>query len=152
MVMMVGIALYAVLAMVLAFTVPSLSAGAPKSLALVSFAGWTASLAALMWGLWNGRVCFAGLARGALFSPRTIAGLRNFALGLLVYKAIPSLVLVALVIAARFTPINLPPGTGFTGQDLGDGMFTLTSLGAIVVIASVLARAAQIADDNASIV
>jgi hypothetical protein len=149
--MMVGVALYALLAMVLAW-VPSLSAGSSASLALISFVGWICSLAALIWGLWNGRACFAGLARGALFSRRTIAGLRNFALGLLVYKAIPPMALIALMVVSKFSAIQLPPGTGITAQDMGEGMFTLASLGAVVVIAAVLTRAAQIADDNASIV
>lgn len=151
-VMMVGVVVYAVLAMALAWTIPGYVRGAAVPVALLSFAAWICALVALLWGLWNGRVCFAGFAHGVLFSRRTIGGLRNFALGLLVYKAIPALALSALVVASRFAALDLPPKSGITVQDMAEGMFTLASLGTIVVIATVLTHAAQIADDNASIV
>jgi hypothetical protein len=151
-IMMVGVVAYALLAMVLVWRVPILGSGTSRPVAVASFIAWLASLAALMWGLWNGRACFNGLARGALFSRRTIAGLRNFALGLLVYKTVPPVALIAVYAASRLAGFSLPPNSGFTSQDLGEGMFTLASLGAIVVIAAVLTRAAQIADDNAGIV
>jgi hypothetical protein len=109
-------------------------------------AGWVLSIALLIWGLWNGRASFVGLARGEPFARRTIAGLRNLALGILLFKILSTVTVVGLALA------QVSPHASITFKDLFDGAFTLVSLGAIVVIASVLTRAAAIVEDNAQIV
>ncbi len=108
--------------------------------------GWISSVCLLIWGLYNGRTSFAGLARGELFTRRTVAGLRNLALGIFLFKILSAATVVGMALT------RAPPNAAITFKDLFDGTFTLVALGAIVVIASVLTRAAAIAEDNAQIV
>lgn len=108
---------------------------------------WIASVCALIWGLYNGRASFAGLARGELFARRTIAGLRNLALGIFLFKCASFLLLVGITLVTR-----VPENAEISFRDLSEGAFTLISLGSIVMIASVMTRAAEIAEDHAQIV
>ena len=112
--------------------------------------GWIVAIGFLVWGLGNGRASFAGLSRGELFARRTIAGLRNLALGILVFKTASYALAVGAAIVTSETLRS--SGVNITFGDLAEGAFTLISLGAIVLIASVLTRAAEIAEDNAQIV
>jgi len=151
--MIVGAVLYLVMAIILAWSVPSLrTSDSPAGFNVAMFLIWVVSLSALVWGLWNGRVCFLGLTHGDLFTRRTIKGLRNFAFGLFIYKAVPVLAMALMILVHQLYPLPVPANTGITIQDFGQGLFTLVSLGAIVVIAAVLTRAAEIAEDNANIV
>jgi len=114
---------------------------------LALLAAWIISTGFLIWGLYNGRTSFTGLARGELFARRTIAGLRNLALGIFVFKIGAFVLAVGMALGSRG-----PPNFIISFKDLAEGLFTLISLGAIVLIASVLTRAAEIAEDNAQIV
>jgi hypothetical protein len=101
----------------------------------------------LIWGLHNGRKSFAGLARGELFARRTIAGLRNLAIGILTFKIAMFVVAVCTTLVSR-----MPANANITFKDLTEGVLTVIALAAVVLIASVLTRAAEIAEDNAQIV
>ena len=113
---------------------------------------WMAAQGFLIWGLWSGRSCFASLAEGELFAAASIRGLRNFAIGLFLYKAMSAAMFVVAAAAARLKGVRLPPSADITMQDFGEGAFTLVSLGAIVVITALLAHATEIAEDHAQVV
>jgi hypothetical protein len=149
--MMAGAGVYAAFVVVLGWVMGNTYQNT-DAMVLASFVAWIVSIVALEWGLWSGRNCFKGLAQGALFNKRTITDLRNFAFGLFIYKAVTPLVMLLLLVASWFHLVALPPNTAITGRDIGEGMFTLAALGAIAVIAGVLAYAAEIAEDNANIV
>jgi hypothetical protein len=113
---------------------------------------WMAAQVFLIWGLWSGRSCFASLANGELFAAAPIRGLRNFAIGLFLYKAMSAVMFVVAATAARVEGVTLPRNADISMQDFGEGAFTLVSLGAIVVITALLAHAAEIADDHSQVV
>jgi hypothetical protein len=109
--------------------------------------GWIVCSVFIVWGLYCGRVSFKGLVHGELFTRRTIAGLRNLALGIFLFKITSFLLLAGLQAASRY-----PEVVNITFRGFSEGTFTLIGLGAIVVITSVLTRAAEIAEDNAQII
>lgn len=151
--MIVGVILYLALVAFLAGATPmadvrSLPPAIEAALGLL----WLASQAFLIWGLWSGRRCFIALSAGELFASHTIKGLRNFTAGLFLYKAFTPVMLLTAVAASKTQGFSLPAGTVISGQDLGETAFTLVSLGAILVIAGVLTYAAEIAEDQMSIV
>jgi hypothetical protein len=137
----VGVALVAVLNARSIFR-PDLTHGAQALMA-----AWVASFGLLLWGFYFGRASFIGLAHGELFARRTILGLRNLALGIFLFKIASPVLLLGVGLLTSF-PANMI----VTIKDLAESVFTLVSLGAIVLIATVLTRAAEIAEDNAQIV
>jgi len=106
-------------------------------------------LVALTLALVSARTCFLALAGGAVFSHTAVNGLRGFAFWLLV-----STVLQPLAGAALSVVLSL--GAGGRGQlSLAVGSETLLALlfsGTVLVIATVMSEAIDIADDNAQIV
>lgn len=125
----------------------------------IQAAGWTLAalgmaiyLGPLVFGLYSAHRCFRGLARGEYFKPATVRAFRNFGLGVLVHKVLGFVGPLILVRPAS------PPATqdgqfGIVLRMGGDPLFseqilTVLLLGAVVVIAHVLSRAAKLAEEN----
>lgn len=106
-------------------------------------------LVALTLGLTAARNCFLALARGEVFSHPAVRGLRGFAFWLLVSTVLQP-------IAGSALSVLLSLGSGGRGQlSFGLGSETLIALlfaGTVLVIATVMSEAIDIADDNAQIV
>lgn len=136
----------------LALGVPVRASRAPDSgLEMAALAAWGLGVGCLVWGLWRGRAAFVALSQGELFGLRAARGLRDFVLGLFLYKLSGPLAAAGLL-AVFAVSGETSPASDITFADLADGAFTLLCLGAVVLIAAVLARAAEIAEDNANIV
>ncbi len=107
-------------------------------------------LAGLAWGLVSAAGLFSYLRRGWFFSQSTADALRNFAIGVGIYKAPILLLWVAGLFGATMTT---PDGAT---RKIVDGTITplsfeggvsLVLLGTIIVFASVMKRAVQVAED-----
>lgn len=150
--MAAGAVIFTLVVLALAVGVPVRASDPPRGMAeIAALAGWSLGVGCLAWGLWRGRAAFAAFSRGSLFGSDVARGLRDFVLGLFLYKLSGPLVagglLVVLAIAGE-----APPLPDVTFANLADAAFTLLCLGAVALITTVLARAAEIAEDNANIV
>jgi hypothetical protein len=111
----------------------------------------TACIAVLARGLWTMRTLFARFAVGEIFEPSTGMLLRRFGKTLLVYAALRPFLRTGVTL---FATMNHPPD-GFTQLSFGVGQFDilLALIGTLIlVLGSVMADAAQMADDNRQIV
>jgi hypothetical protein len=110
-------------------------------------------VAGLVWGLWNGAGLFKRLGQREYFARRTVAALRNFAIGLLIYKVAPLFALPFLSAAApaRAPGKSLKFSLNFNVMQM-DGVLTIIFLGMIIVFAHIMTKAVEIAEDNAQIV
>lgn len=100
---------------------------------------------ALSWGMLRLRRCFQGFARGELFAARTIAGFRDFALGLVATAllTVPANMLLSLLVSG---------GRQLSIQISSDTLLMLCVAGAMAVVGWVLGEAAEIAEENAGFV
>jgi hypothetical protein len=124
----------------------------PASETLLRIGGGLISLlplAALTLGLMAARSCFLALAGGEVFSQASVRGLRGFAFWLLVSALLQPLAGAAL-------SVLLSLGSGGAGQLAisfsSDILLALLFSGMVLVIATVMSEAIEIADDNAQIV
>jgi hypothetical protein len=126
--------------------------GPPASETMLRIGGGAISLlplAALILGLMAARSCFLALARGEVFSQASVRGLRGFAFWLLVSALLQP-------IAGAALSVLLSLGSGGPGQLAisfsSDILLALLFSGMVLVIATVMSEAIEIADDNAQIV
>ena len=107
-------------------------------------------VAGMAYGLLRAWRCFAGFARGAVFSLGTVQHLRGFASGLLGSSVAgllaPTLLSVLLTWDAPAGQRSLVVALG------GQHLLMLLFAGIVWQIAHAMARASEIADDNAQIV
>lgn len=98
------------------------------------------------WALWSARRVFAGIGRGAYFAKGTILGVRNFALAVLLYMTAAP---VARAAASALYLTRFNHGT-FTLEFALSGslMLMLIFSGAITLVSSVMAHAAEIDEEN----
>ena len=105
-----------------------------------------APMAIFIFALWSARTSFVGIARGDYFAPRTVLGLRNLALAVLLHM-IASPILLGMAKAAyasRFEHGSITMSLG-----LGDStILMLIFAGAAALISTVIAHAAKIDDEN----
>ena len=107
-------------------------------------------VAGMAYGLVRAWQCFAGFARGAVFSLGTVRHLRGFASGLL--AASLAGLLVPTLLSALLT-WGAPAGSRSLAVALGgQHLLMLLFAGIVWQIAHAMARAIEIADDNAQIV
>lgn len=125
--------------------VPASELGSAWRLLVLAWAGVPAAF--LIWGLNGARRCFAGIARGRFFERPTVGGLRNFALGVLLYMVAQPLIRLALTpIVGAALGVETAPEMVLTVE--GDALLILLFSGAVAVVAQALARAAAIAEEN----
>lgn len=107
-------------------------------------------MAGIAYGLVRAWQCFSGFARGAVFSLGTVEHLRGFASGLLGSSVAgllaPSLLSVLLTWGATAGERSLAVALG------GQHLLMLLFAGIVWQIAHAMARAIEIADDNAQII
>lgn len=107
-------------------------------------------LSALVWALLRLQACFAGFERGELFAPATIAGFRDFSIGLLISAALSVPATTALSVLMSW---GAPAGQKQLAISLSsDTLLMLCVAGTMAVVGWVLAEAAAIAEENASFV
>jgi hypothetical protein len=108
------------------------------------------AVAVFIWALLSVRGSFVSLSRGQFFTHRTISGLRNLAVGVLVYMALNPLAgwLAKTVHMLGQKHGELTLSLGMSDQGLLMVIFT----GAVIAISSALAHAAKVAEENASFV
>lgn len=106
--------------------------------------------AVLMWGLWTMRTLFRRLAAGEVFEIETGVLLRRFGTALLVYAGlIPFLACLTVWLVTMYNP----PGSRLFIFGVGDQEIILALIGTLIlVLGSVLADAARIADENRQII
>jgi hypothetical protein len=110
----------------------------------------TLHLMVLPWGLWTMRTLFGRLAAGEAFETQTGVLLRRFGTAVLVYAGL--IPIVACVTVYLITMYN-PPGEHLFIFGIGDHEVILALIGTLIlVLGSVLAEAARIADENRQIV
>lgn len=114
-------------------------------LRLVAAAITLIPVVAICWGLLRLRACFLGFAKGELFAPTTIAGFRDFSLGLVATAVlgIPSASLLSLAVSG---------GRQLSISISSNSLLMLCVAGAMSVVGWVLGEAAAIAEENASFV
>lgn len=102
--------------------------------------------ALFVWALLSARQSFAGVGRGEYFSRSTVIGLRNLALAVLLHMtAAPIAVLIARALyMSRFEHGSISVSFGLSSQTILMLIFTA----AILLICTVMAHAARIADEN----
>ena len=111
----------------------------------------TSYLAVLAYGLWIMRTLFSNFAVGRVFEPETGILLRRFGQSLLIYAALTPVVGTLMVLLIT---MNHPPGE-FLLLRVGveETEVVVALIGALVlVLGSVMADAARMADDNRQIV
>jgi hypothetical protein len=107
-------------------------------------------LSVLCWGFWTARRLFLRLADGAVFEPETGVLLRRLGKALLWYAILTPF--VATFMSWLVTHLNAP-GQRFASFGISDQEITLAILGTLLVtLGSVMAQAAQIAEDHRQIV
>jgi hypothetical protein len=110
----------------------------------------TPYLSILVWGSWLVHALFERLAKGLVFEPETGRLLRRIGMTLLVYAGLTPIFNTAmpLLVTLENAPGESLLRIGFSTQDM-----TLAIVGALVlVIGSVMAEAARMADENRQIV
>lgn len=102
------------------------------------------------WAMINARTSFLGIGKGDYFAHRTIAGLRNLAIGVLAYSALSPLArwLATTVhaLSQKHGEISLSLGISSAG------LITVVFTGAVILITAVMAHAAKVAEENQSFV
>ncbi|MEP7210958.1 MAG: hypothetical protein ABI740_08995 [Alphaproteobacteria bacterium] len=108
------------------------------------------AVAVFVWALLSVRGSFVSLSLGQFFTHRTITGLRNLAIGVLVYMALDPLAgwLAKTIHMLGQKHGELTLSFGISDQSLLMVIFT----GAVIAISSALAHAARVAEENASFV
>lgn len=134
---------------------PASTAGTPG----FSIADWQTALAVLVgmlpvcataYGLLRARSCFLGFVRGEVFSLRTVSHLAGFASGIFV-AAISALVVPSLV--GLLLTLYAPDGKHALVLNIGsDALLMLLFAGVVWQIARVMAKAVELAEENAQIV
>ena len=110
----------------------------------------TVYLAVLARGLWIVRTLFTRLAVGRVFEPETGVLLRRFGKALLLYAALTPIVTALM---ALLVTMNNPAGERYLKFGVSDHEIVLALVGTLIlVIGSVMADAARIADDNRQII
>ena len=99
-----------------------------------------------VWALWSARRVFVGIGRGEYFAKGSILGVRNFALAVLLYMTVAP---VARTAASALYMTQFEHGT-FTLEFAMSGslMLMLIFSGAIALVSSVMAHAAEIEEEN----
>jgi hypothetical protein len=99
-----------------------------------------------VWALWSARRMFVGIGRGEYFAKGTILGVRNFALAVLLYMTVAPATRTA---ASALYMTHFEHGT-FTLEFAMSGslMLMLIFSGAIALVSSVMAHAAEIDEEN----
>lgn len=99
-----------------------------------------------VWALWSARRVFVGIGRGEYFAKGSILGVRNFALAVLLYMTVAP---VARTAASALYMTQFAHGT-FTLEFAMSGslMLMLIFSGAIALVSSVMAHAAEIEEEN----
>lgn len=107
-------------------------------------------LCVLVWGLWCVRLLFQRLSEGLVFEPEIGLLLRRFGKALLVYAALTPF--VAAFMSWLITHHNAP-GQKFAHFGISDQEITLAIVGTLILsLGSVMAEAAQLAEDHRQIV
>lgn len=103
-------------------------------------------LGALIFGLLGARRCFAGLATGRIFTPRSIGGLQAFSLGVAASAVLKPLAGAALAVLLSW---NGPDGAKTLVLSIGsDTLISLLFAGIVAVFAWIMAEAVEISDEN----
>lgn len=99
-----------------------------------------------VWALWSARRIFVGIGRGEYFAKGTILGVRNFALAVLLYMTVAP---IARTAASALYMTRFEHGT-FTLAFAMSGtlMLMLIFSGAVALVSTVMAHAAEIDEEN----
>jgi len=117
---------------------------------LAGFAISMVPLSVLIWGLLQAQRCFRAFAAARFLTAEPVAGLRGFALGLLISSLVNPFATAALSVLLSWRG---PPGTRTLTFNVGsDTLLLILFAGTIAVIAWVLAEAVAIAEENAQFV
>lgn len=103
-------------------------------------------LGALIFGLLSARRCFAGLATGRIFTPRTIGGLQALSMGVAASAVLKPLAGAALTVLLSW---DNPDGAKTLVLAVGsDTLISLLFAGIVAVFAWIMAEAVEISDEN----
>ncbi|MEO5796547.1 MAG: DUF2975 domain-containing protein [Rhodoferax sp.] len=104
----------------------------------------------LLRGLWTARQCFQGFARGHVFTPQAVQGLRHFAAWVMASVVAGMLLVPALSVLLT---LNNPPGMRHLAIALGsDHIFTLLFAGVVWLMAAIIGQGQALAEENAAFV
>jgi hypothetical protein len=110
----------------------------------------TLYLSILVWGSWLVHLLFKRLARGSVFEPETGILLRRIGVALLIYAGLTPVMNTAMPLLVTFQNKH---GEGLLRIGFSNHELTLAIVGALVlVMGSVMAEAARMADENRQIV
>jgi hypothetical protein len=106
----------------------------------------TLSAGLVIWALLSARGALVAVGRGDFFAPRTLLGLRNMAIAVLLnlFLAPLAALLARLAFVSRFEHGSIALSFGASTSTL----LMLIFAGAVMVISSVMAHAAKLADEN----
>lgn len=109
-------------------------------------AALTVSAALVVWALLSARGALVNVGRGAFFARGTLLGLRNMAIAVLLNLTVAPLaaLLARLAFVSRFEHGSIEMSFGVSTGTL----LMLVFAGAVVVICSVMAHAAKLADEH----
>lgn len=117
---------------------------------LLPFAIFAMPMIVLCWSLWRVRSCFDEFAKGRLFSQRAIAGLRDFAIGMVLGALASPIANTLLHLVLTW---NAPEGQRVMVIALSSDTFLgLIFAGIIAIICWVMGEAAEVAEENAQFV
>jgi hypothetical protein len=103
-------------------------------------------IAIFVWALLSARRSFIGVGRGEYFSRSTILGLRNFALAVLLHIVVAP---IPLMIARGLYVSRFEHGAFMLTFSMNATiLLTLVFTGAVALVSTVMARAADIAEEN----
>lgn len=99
-----------------------------------------------VWALWSARRVFVGIGRGEYFAKATILGVRNFALAVLLYMTVAPVARTAAsaLYLARFEHGRFELVFAMSGSL----MLMLIFSGAVALVSTVMAHAAEIDEEN----
>ena len=104
----------------------------------------------LLRGLWEARKCFQSFARGQVFTPQAVLGLRHFAAWTMASVLAGMLLVPALSVLLT---LNNPPGMRHLAIAVGsDHIFTLLFAGVVWLMAAIIGQGQALAEENAAFV
>ena len=108
------------------------------------------SMATLFWALWTARRLLLRLAAGDVLQHETGVRLRQFGVAILAYAGVAP---ITTALTCYLVTMGNPPGQTLIRLGISDGTLVLALVGTVIMaIGSVLAEAAEVADEHRQII